>query len=457
MLKVFAAIDKYNMIKKGNTIIVALSGGADSMALFHFLFVNRDLLGIVVEAVNIDHCMREKASEQDSEYVRKICEEYGVKLHFKKLDSAEKNKSEEWARNERYAFFDTLVTNDNIRIATAHTASDNAETVLLNLCRGTSLRGAGGIPPCRGAYIRPFIDIQREQTEKYCEENSLKYVTDETNFTSEYARGRVRNNIIPLLNTVHDGASAALARFAQEAREADVYINNEACKALNAAAFSDIERSKRYISSKAYKIDILRLLPNVLQKKALELMLPKNIDVNANMIMKAQELLYKKSGEYEISRKFRLTNLQNAIFIEKIYSEAPNFNMPIKEGNFHVFDDYYLQVELTEYELFLNSSIIQKKDLIFLADYGKINNTGYFRQRKSTDKYTSRQRGVTKTVKKLMNEAGIPRTVREYLPMLVCENEVLWMPNYGFSAGLEIDKDTEKVIYITLKNNMEVT
>ncbi|MEG0616568.1 MAG: ATP-binding protein, partial [Oscillospiraceae bacterium] len=115
MLKVFAAIDKYNMIKKGNTIIVALSGGADSMALFHFLFVNRDLLGIVVEAVNIDHCMREKASEQDSEYVRKICEEYGVKLHFKKLDSAEKNKSEEWARNERYAFFDTLVTNDNIR------------------------------------------------------------------------------------------------------------------------------------------------------------------------------------------------------------------------------------------------------------------------------------------------------------------------------------------------------
>ena len=142
-----AYISQHQMLQKGDTVIVALSGGADSMALFHFLFSVQNVWGGA-------------AADGDAAFVRAQCAARGVPLDETLLSPPE-NAGEEWGRQERYAFFARLAQAHGAKVATAHTCSDNAETVLFNLARGSAARGAAGIPPVRGPYVRPLLWAQR--------------------------------------------------------------------------------------------------------------------------------------------------------------------------------------------------------------------------------------------------------------------------------------------------------
>ena len=192
----FETIGHYKMLSSGDAIVVGLSGGADSVALLHWLCSLREVYKLDLCAAHLNHCLRGKESDGDVAFCRSLCEQLGVPLHVKRVNlSTLASGVEEAGRNARYAFFGEF----NRKTALAHTLSDRMETFLMNAGRGSALRGLCSIPPVRGQIIRPLIECTRTQIEDYCAANSLAYRTDSTNADSGYKRNYIRNEVMPRL------------------------------------------------------------------------------------------------------------------------------------------------------------------------------------------------------------------------------------------------------------------
>lgn len=228
------AIKKYDMLKAGDAVTVGLSGGADSCALVHVLFTLREELGISVSTCHINHNLRGAESDGDEAFVRKLCEELGIPLEVYNIDvkgSLGKHESvEEAARRLRYECFDKAREKYSSKLATAHTANDNAETVLMNLIRGTGTKGLAGIPPVRGYFIRPLIFCSREQTEEYCRQNGIDYVTDSTNLIDDCTRNRIRHKVLPMLKKFNPSVIEAITRMTAAVADDEAFIAEQSCK-----------------------------------------------------------------------------------------------------------------------------------------------------------------------------------------------------------------------------------
>lgn len=214
--KVLETVTRYGMLQSGDTVVVGLSGGADSCALLLALISLRESLGITVKACHINHNLRGAESDRDEAFVRRLCEEKGVELTVFSIDvkgAAVKHESlEETARRLRYEKFAEMCRNGE-KFATAHTASDNAETVLMNMIRGTGTKGLAGIPTVRGYFIRPLIACTRAETEEYCKQNGTEFVTDSSNLSDDYTRNRVRHKVIPALEEFNPSFVTAVTRM----------------------------------------------------------------------------------------------------------------------------------------------------------------------------------------------------------------------------------------------------
>ena len=184
----------------GKKVCVAVSGGKDSMALLHYIEMHGKEFGITLSALNCDHGIRGEASERDSAFVAAYCGGNCIKLHLFKAENGQ-FKSENDARTWRQACYNSVLADGGADlIATAHHMNDNAETVLFNLARGTALSGMTGITdlPASGL-IRPLIGCSRKEIDEYIEENDIPFVTDESNFTDDYTRNKIRHNVLPAL------------------------------------------------------------------------------------------------------------------------------------------------------------------------------------------------------------------------------------------------------------------
>ena len=209
-------IRRYRMLEPGDRVICAVSGGADSVALLFALWLLREKLNITLEAAHFNHGLRGGESDRDAAFVRDLCSRYDIPLHEAKghVTSGEKGL-EAAAREARYAFFETLPG----KIATAHTADDNAETVLMHMVRGTGLKGLGGIAPVRGNLIRPLLEVTRQQVLAFLEEYHLSYVTDSSNETDQFLRNRLRHHVMPLLKQENPQLAQNLSAMALRLRQ----------------------------------------------------------------------------------------------------------------------------------------------------------------------------------------------------------------------------------------------
>ncbi len=202
--KVIETIKKYNLIEDGDKIILAVSGGPDSISMLDILYKIKQNESINFEIIvaHVNHMIREEAME-DAIYVKNFCEKRNIEFYLKSIDVkkiANNNKigTEEAGRKERYKFFDELAKKTNAnKIAIAHNKNDNVETVFMHILRGTGINGLKGIEAKRGMYIRPLIECERKEIEEYCEENNLEPKIDKTNFENIYTRNKVRNIVIP--------------------------------------------------------------------------------------------------------------------------------------------------------------------------------------------------------------------------------------------------------------------
>lgn len=231
--KVLETIKKYNLLQEKDTVIVAVSGGPDSMCLLNALVNLKEKLKLNKIAVaHVNHMLREEAQEE-TEYVKKYCENKNIEIYIKYAnikEISENNKiSEETAgREERYKFFEEIATKINAnKIAIAHNLNDNAETVLMHFIRGTGINGLTGIKPYRdGKYIRPLIECDRKEIEEYCKERKLNPRYDKSNLDNNYTRNKIRNLLIPeLKENYNPNIISGINRLSRIVLKEEEYIN----------------------------------------------------------------------------------------------------------------------------------------------------------------------------------------------------------------------------------------
>ncbi len=233
--KVRNTIRRYEMFEKEDRVLVCVSGGPDSVFLLNALLYLKDEFDIKLFIANMDHGIRGRESYEDSLLVKGLSKNHGIKLFFKKLNFKKDKKLsiEETARIKRYNFFNALAGTHRLnKIATAHTADDLAETVLMRLIKGTSLKGIIGILPKRASageieYIRPLIEVEKKDILKDLKENNIKYRIDRTNLENKFFRNAVRNRIIPYLSRYNPRLKRALVNLAENLREDKEFIDSE--------------------------------------------------------------------------------------------------------------------------------------------------------------------------------------------------------------------------------------
>ena len=234
-------IQRYSMIQSGDTVIAAVSGGADSVALLHVLYSLQGELSFSLAACHVNHNLRGAESDGDEMFVRRMCRMMDIPLYVANIkvnEFRQKHDSlEECARRLRYGFFEDI--GKNKLIATAHTASDNCETILINMVRGTALSGICGIPAKRDNIIRPLLYSTREDVERYCRENELDYVTDSTNLSDDYTRNKIRHKIVPLLREINPALYGAMSRLSDAASLDDAYLDGLAAQLMQKARADD--------------------------------------------------------------------------------------------------------------------------------------------------------------------------------------------------------------------------
>ncbi len=235
---VSAYVKKFHMINAGEKILVGLSGGADSVCLFLMLLQLRGELGFDIEAVHVNHGMRDSA-KRDEEFVKALCEEKGVPLHVffvdvPKMAGEQGLTPEEAGRNARYDCFAQVMEKTGAsKVAVAHHQGDQAETMLFHLIRGSGIDGMTGMKPVRGQVIRPLLCLDRRQIENYLSEQGQKFVTDETNENTEYSRNKLRHEVFPVLEDICQGAVPHMAVTGEMFAELSDYLEDRIREALN--------------------------------------------------------------------------------------------------------------------------------------------------------------------------------------------------------------------------------
>ena len=442
--KLLAFAGRQRLFMPETRVIAACSGGADSMALLLFLLRKAESLHILVEACHVNHGLREGEADRDQRFVEDFCHARGVKLHLynarKEGARIPPNAGEDWARRLRYGFFERLAGEGAV-IATAHTLTDQAETLLFRMARGTGLHGLAGIPARRAGFVRPLLCLERAETEAYCRSLGQAWVTDTTNLGDAYARNRIRHHALPVLRAVNPAAEQAMGRLAAQMARADEYLARRAGELLQKAARPGAEN--------AWCLGTLQAADPVELEWALHALVGRRRDPEEKYIRLLESCVRAGSGAVQLREDVAFRAEQGWLILdEQKEPPAPPAPLPLAEGQYSLPGGYRMTITLEKYEKTVKSAVVHKKDLKCLADYAKIKSGTLLRTRRPGDTFAEAGRGAGKSLKKLYNELAIPLGERPLLPLLARENQVLWLWGRGFAEGLGPDEGTETVLRI---------
>lgn len=435
---------KLDLLPRGSTVIAACSGGADSMALLLFLLRCRQALGITVAAAHVDHGIRGAAAHADAAFVADFCRQNGVPFFLYDAAAAgvdiPARPGEDWARRLRYGFLDELAVQENARIATAHTATDQAETLLLRMARGTGVHGLAGIPPRRGPYVRPFLCLTRADTEAYCAALGQAFVRDATNADTAYARNRVRQQVLPALCAVNPEAVAAMGRLAGQLRTLDNWLQTQAQALLETAR-----------TPQGWQREALLTAPPPVLESALCLVLAAHGHPQQKHVRLLLDALQAGYGAVQLNGDCALC-VRDGLLQERLAEQAlpqPAPPQPALPGQYALPGGHRLALTvlpIQKYEKFIKNGAKCKKGLTCCADYAKISKSALLRTRLPGDRFWPAGCTGHKTLKKYLNERKVPPTQRAQLPLLADGHEVLWLWGAGFAEGLAPGPRTTEVL-----------
>ncbi|TET40162.1 MAG: tRNA lysidine(34) synthetase TilS [Elusimicrobia bacterium] len=456
--KVKKIIERYNMFSPGDKVLVGVSGGPDSVCLLHILNRCRKEMALSLHIVHINHGIRKRESKREEKFVSHLAGRMGLPITVKSLDvpsyaRRKKLTVEEAARDMRYSAFEQLAGKLNAKkIALGHTASDQVETVLMHLLRGSGPQGLSGIPPVRklgsSLIVRPLIEVNREEILNYLKKNKLTFCLDSSNRKTEYFRNKVRLKLLPLLRKNYNkNIDGALLRLSEILKE------ENAC----------------------WERVVERVLGKVVSWEAEKILIDFKKFLRYNVIVQRRVLYRLFGGIVSLSQIEAIRSLaQKSSQGKRIYL-GKRFSVR-KEGNFLIFSssperrfkkfNYPLRVpgknEIEGLNLTLNTRIVD-----FYPVSEKETNTAYFdvdkinfkklllRNRREGDRFRPFGLRGTKKLSDFFIDRKIPRRLRDRVPLLVEGEDILWVVGIRRADKARITEDTKKILEVRVLREEE--
>ena len=413
--KLTAFIRAYDMVRPGDHIICAVSGGADSVALLFGLYLEKEKLGITLSAAHFNHHLRGDASDGDEAFVRAFCDRYDIPLYVGQGQVTPGEKGlEAAAREARYGFLKTLPG----KIATAHTANDNAETLLLHLVRGTGLKGLGGITPVGENLIRPMLSITRAEVEAFLEEYCLRHVEDGSNATDQFLRNRLRHHVMPLLEAENPRLALALSETALRLRQDDGFLEDAAFRQHT----TDVEA--------------LRAMPQALRSRVLENLLKQwgVREPEHRHVEMAQALVFSENPSAKAHLPGNITLERCYGKLQKAQQQAIPESVRLNCPGVTELPQWGLRIHCEPAETMENTD-----DTFTVLPGASV----VLRSRLPGDEM--RLPGGTKSLKKLYIDKKIPSAQRDHIPVLADELGVLAVYGLGVNRDrVSLSKETCK-------------
>lgn len=433
MQSIFDCIKKNSLIRSGEIIGVAVSGGSDSMALLHFLNANKEKLDIEVVAIHFDHAIREN-SAKDAQFVETFCRDHDIRLMKTRVNvpafCEKKGTSVELgARELRYNFFEKLIDKGIVdKIALAHHISDQAETILMHLFRGSGLQGAEGMNYVRGKFIRPMLDTDKKEIMQYIADNFIEYVDDETNFMNNYTRNFIRNEIMPKIKERFPNAENALVGFGKNCKEDSDFIAKQ--------IFFDgvlVEKNLAKIPL-TYFVYESSIVNRIIFKTLNELGIFS--DVERKHIEAIKDLAkYAENGSK--------IDLPNKVIVHKEYEYITIVaRQMMSKGGERAFKGGKVTFENFGTITINRTTNINFEEATHLIDAKKVPKSCVWRYRRDGDEFRRFGSGKKK-LKSYFIDQKVPQRLRDYIPVLACENQILVIAGMEISEDVKLDEDTK--------------
>lgn len=458
MLKqVQKTIEEFHMIEDGDKIVIGVSGGADSMCLFTVLQELSDHRKLQLHVVHVNHLLRKEADEEEA-YVREICEQKEIPCTVFRRNMAEYAGKmgcsvEEAGRHYRYECFEQVYIQENCqKIAVAHHQNDRAETMLFHMVRGTGLRGLGSIPAVRGEIIRPLLYVSRKEIEAYLEQKQVRYYIDASNYSGDYTRNVIRNQVLPLLENMNEQAVSHITEVSNLAQEYWAYVEHQA-EELEASL---VKTEKNGLSLNA---QMFVVQPKVLQRHLLYRMLAKMSgslkDIEQQHVEQILELLNKPVGK-QVSLPYEVLGIRtyNGLEIRKNGSDMTDGREKMQPVLIKIPGETRLDgIGMLECTIINKDTNLEISKNLYtkMLDYGKIYGALCIRNPMPGDYFIVNRQGERKKLSRFFIDSKIPKEERESVLVLATGSQICWIIGMRISEDLIITNDTEKILQISFQ------
>ena len=444
------------LVTKGDHIIAGVSGGADSVCLLAVLCQLSEKWHLTVTAVHVNHCIRQETALRDAAFVEEFCRRCKVECHVIKTDvpriARENGLSLEAAgRMERYRIFEEIRVQYGAQsIAVAHHMDDNAETILFQLLRGSGLKGLGGMGIRRGAVIRPLLFLTRNQIEEWVEQQGLPFVTDETNFSREYTRNRIRLEVLPYLEKyISPNARQHIAECGAICREADDYLRQEAEQWMK--RYADWKEKGGFLPAEEFSRQHPAPQKYVI-RLALERLGSGLKDIGHIHVEEIRGLFLRPVGkECRLPGSIGARRTYRGVLLEKY---GPGESSSVQDHGPGEIGQLEMKIGNCSMEMrvFLRkkNEKIPENTYTKWFDYDTIKHTVSMRTRMAGDRI-SVLAGGSKKLKDYMIDAKIPREWRDQIPLIVDGSHVMWVVGYRISEAYKVTQKTERILQIQVR------
>lgn len=463
-------ITTYGMLKPRDSVLIGVSGGPDSVSLFHLLLTFALRFSLRLGVAHLNHCLRQDDSDKDAEFVESLAGRFGIpcyihKINVRKYQIEHKLSLEEAARRVRHSFLNHVAEKNRFnKIALGHHFDDNAELVLMNLFRGSGPLGISAIPPVRnGKIIRPLLQSNRSEIITFLDQNGLKYISDPSNRDTRFLRNRIRHDLIPLLKTSYNPKiSQSLNRLASIIRSEEEWIEGVIHPLFEKAALS-IQDGRIALS-----VSILNGIHVAAQRRIIRKAISKtkgdlrrirltHIDSAINLLEYGPD-----DGNIDLPDRIRIQRKGDVILffrekstlrnmdVKSERAEMPPFEYPIAKPESLFIKEISAHIKFTE---------MGKKDLPDLCRTGQ--NTGFFdrdalsfplvlRNFRHGDRFTPLGMTGTQKIKKFFIDKKVPRKERTRCPILLCRGKIIWVAGYRIDDSVKVKSSTKNVLKIEL-------
>lgn len=457
--KVSEYVQKWRMLEKEDRIIAGVSGGADSICLLFVLLELQRSIPFELVVVHVNHGLRGEEADRDEAYVKALCKEHGLicETYFENIEliaKKRKQSTEEAGREiRREAFLDAMKRYGGTKIALAHHMNDNAETLLLNLSRGTGLKGMCGILPVAGDIIRPLLCLKRDEIEQYLKTNQISYCVDKTNASDDYTRNRIRNHVIPYLEQEVNAATVShMSDEMEQLREIWEYLQGQVESAFEACV---CRQGESYIVSEEAFLKVPGALRPLVLKEVLRRISGMEKDIQSAHLKSLHELMGKQVGrrlDLPYGMEARRT-YQGILACKKKPASTNELCAKLCFENASV-QEVELQNGRILCRLLENVKEAQRclqKSGTKCFDYDIIKGNVCIRTRRPGDYITIHPDGRSQKLKSFFINEKIPQEERDKILLVADGNHILWIVGFRTNPVYQVSENTKRVLEIQMK------